>query len=628
MPTEPDTTCPDYADLEELLSGHLPGDRQRDLGAHLASCPYCTRAFGPLLERDSLANLCRGASAEETPVSPELMKALLELDSDAQRQLRMALEELRPILAPPQSPEEIGRLGAYAIFHVLGSGATGIVCLAQEVPSDRPVALKILRPHWANDPASRRRFLEEARAASSIDSEFTVAIHAVGEANGTAFIAQEYLGGQTLAARLEERSLSIPEAIRIAREIALGLAAAHERGLIHRDIKPENIWLKTPGDRVVILDFGIARPLESEVFLTRPGAVFGTPAYMSPEQANGRIVEARTDLFSLGVLLYRMLAGRLPFGGTTILTQLNALANESPKPVSRFNPAVPRGLETLVHRLIEKKIHRRPDSARAVAVELEGFDAERPRTRSPIRWLIAGSVAIAFSFAVVVPIAKWKPATPKSEATPEPIPRPSALKYEGGHVDLGDLNLNSFPAVTLELFVRPDNTLSMKTRKVFSIFGVKGWCMVGLGSFEHEGEWNFKVDASKRGALITAPPVIDGSRYHVAGVRDGTILKLFVNGKKIAEGAVQGELRGNETNAALGSEVFRGEIDKARISTCARYSEDFVPTESWAVDEQTFALFEFADGSGTSLTDSSGRGHHGKLGGPVRWVLRWDTLVK
>ena len=192
----------------------------------------------------------------------------------------------------------------------------GAVFAAEDPLLERPIALKVMLPHAATAADSRQRFLDEARAAAALQHDHVVAIYQVGEDRGVPFFAMPLLKGETLESRLKrDRLLPAAEAVRIGREIARGLAAAHEGGLIHRDIKPANIWLEQPAARVKILDFGLARPTRRSDNLTQSGTILGTPAYMSPEQAHGQPVDPRSDLFSLGSVLYHLCTGKPPFSG-------------------------------------------------------------------------------------------------------------------------------------------------------------------------------------------------------------------------------------------------------------------------------------------------------------------------
>jgi serine/threonine protein kinase len=306
--------------------------------------------------------------------------------------------DLRELLAPPEGPGELGRLGGYRVVKVLGSGGMGVVFEAEDLQLERPVALKVMLPALASSLSNRKRFHLEARAAAAIEHEHIVTIYQVGQDRGMPFIAMQLLKGESLEERLHRLGrLSIRECLLLARQIASGLAAAHERGLIHRDVKPSNIFLvsgprneasKPSGSpsaappsqqpRVKILDFGLARSVSDDAQLTRNGALIGTPAYMAPEQSRGQPLDGRCDLFSLGCVLYRMTTGRLPFQGADTMTVLMALANETPPPPHQLNPDVPPRLSRLIVDLLAKDPKGRPGSALTVLDKIQEMEAQLP----------------------------------------------------------------------------------------------------------------------------------------------------------------------------------------------------------------------------------------------------------
>jgi serine/threonine protein kinase len=280
-----------------------------------------------------------------------------------------------PVFAPPAHPADLGTLGKYRVLKLLGKGGMGAVYLGYHSALQRKVALKVMLPRHAANPIAWERFLREARAAANVKSDHVVTIYDVGEEAGTPFIAMECLQGKPLDDYLRARGIpTVAQAVRIGREVAAGLAAAHAMGLIHRDVKPGNLWLEAPRGRVKILDFGLARQLLDDAPLTHPGRPVGTPAYMSPEQARGLKVDPRTDLFSLGGVLYRLLAGRLPFPGSSPVEVLARLALDEPTPLSEMNPEVPEPLAALVHQLLAKDPAGRPAAATAVAAALRELE--------------------------------------------------------------------------------------------------------------------------------------------------------------------------------------------------------------------------------------------------------------
>jgi serine/threonine protein kinase/Leucine-rich repeat (LRR) protein len=318
-------------------------------------------------------------------------------------------------LAPAQAPGELGRLGVYRIIEVLGSGGMGIVFEAEDTHLGRTVALKVMKPQAAAMPGARQRFLREARAAATLEHENVVTIYQVGEEGGVPFLAMQRLRGISLEERLHAGRLDVAELLRLGIQIARGLAAAHARGLIHRDIKPSNIWLESNetaeevnglgAARVKILDFGLVRAVEDDARLTARGAIVGTPTYMAPEQAEGQAVDHRSDLFSLGVVLYRMATGTTPFRGRSVLAALASLASDHPRPPGEFNPDLQPALTSLIMQLLSKDPAKRPASAREVGDRLQAIAASRESGRSRSKWrrrafvaalLLAGSIPLAY----------------------------------------------------------------------------------------------------------------------------------------------------------------------------------------------------------------------------------------
>ncbi len=291
------------------------------------------------------------------------------------------IEEICSRLAAPQQPDELGRLGPYRVLKVLGAGGMGAVFQAEDSTLQRLVALKVMLPAFAATRSARERFLREARAAAAPKHDHIVTIHQVGEDRGIPFLAMELLEGESLESRLpREGRPPLLEAVRIGREIAEALAAAHKRGLVHRDVKPANVWVEAGSRRVKILDFGLARS-NRDAHLTQSGAILGTPGYMSPEQAAGKPADARSDLFSLGVVLYRMLTGGLPFGGHDMISILVAMSTTPPQPVSKVNADVPRPLADLVMRLLSREPAERPATAEEVARALADIEQGLRRGR-------------------------------------------------------------------------------------------------------------------------------------------------------------------------------------------------------------------------------------------------------
>jgi serine/threonine protein kinase len=263
------------------------------------------------------------------------------------------------------------------------------VFLAHDTRLDRPVALKILSKEFAQDPERLQRFLQEAKLASALSHPNVAYIYEIGEADGTWFLAMEYVEGTPLSARVAEGPLSVRQIIQIGIEAADALDSAHAKGIIHRDIKPANLML-TPRGHVKILDFGLAkiesakRPSEETQLMTTTGLVLGTVQYMSPEQALGREVDARTDIFSLGVALYEMATGRLPFAGGNAPETMARILHSQPDAIARFNYDLPVELELAIRKCLEKDRERRYQSARDLVIDLKNLERDSNGQRAAV----------------------------------------------------------------------------------------------------------------------------------------------------------------------------------------------------------------------------------------------------
>jgi serine/threonine protein kinase len=263
----------------------------------------------------------------------------------------------------------------------------GLVFLAQDTGLRRLVALKVMRPDVAANTQARTRFLREALAVAALKSDHIVTIYQVDQSQSVPFFTMELLKGKSLDAWLgPDRVPSTEETLTIAKQTAKGLAAAHRAGIIHRDLKPTNLWLETLNGRIKILDFGIARLVEGEQTpRTDPGRVIGTASFMAPEQARGETVDHRSDLFSLGCILYRMVTGRPPFQGNNPLAVLAALATDTPEPVLDLNPEAPPGLADLIDRLLVKDPNGRPSSTQEVVETIQQIEKEWKQRRDITR---------------------------------------------------------------------------------------------------------------------------------------------------------------------------------------------------------------------------------------------------
>ncbi len=276
---------------------------------------------------------------------------------------------------------EIGAVfNHYEILSAIGAGGMGEVYLARDIHLERKVALKLLPEKYTAESELLHRFIQEAKTASALNHPNIITIHEIGENNGTHYIATEYIEGETLREKIKNDLLDLNEKLDVAIQVAEGLSAAHPAGIVHRDIKPENIMIRFDG-YVKILDFGLAKltmPRDGEdsvanLFQTEPGLVLGTPIYMSPEQARGYSVDSLTDIRSMGVVLYEMLSGELPFTGKTIMDLLSAIIHNEPMPLADYEINCPEELENIVTQLLCKNKYERYVSARDLAVDLKSI---------------------------------------------------------------------------------------------------------------------------------------------------------------------------------------------------------------------------------------------------------------
>jgi serine/threonine protein kinase/tetratricopeptide (TPR) repeat protein len=300
-------------------------------------------------------------------------------------------------------------LSHFRITDKLGEGGMGEVWLAEDTRLGRNVALKILPPTRRESEDRRRRFEDEARAASALNHPGIAHIYDVGEADGIQFIAMEHVDGESLDQRMARTPFTTSEIVDLGSRLADALEAAHKQGVTHRDIKPSNVMITTEG-RLKVLDFGLAKLRPTLGFgggdattqtMTQPGVVMGTVQYMSPEQALGKEADHRSDIFSAGIVLYQMATGRLPFSGSTPTETITEIVRSEPEPVSEISPATPSELERIIRKCLEKDASRRFQSARELAVDLEnlkrdtesGITVTAPNRRAPSRTAIAGIVA-------------------------------------------------------------------------------------------------------------------------------------------------------------------------------------------------------------------------------------------
>jgi serine/threonine protein kinase len=331
-------------------------ERTAYLDSHCAGDPALRQQIEAMLR----SNQDSGELLSQTP------EAMLADSAATEAEAGSAPDDLS-FLAPSATPQHLGRLAHYEVKEVIGRGGFGVVLKAFDQRLHRVVAIKVLAPAFAASAAARKRFIREARAAAAVKNEHVVAIHDVQEDARPPYIVMECIDGIGLQDKIDRAgTLGVKEVLRIGMQIAEGLAAAHRQGLVHRDIKPANILLENGVERVKITDFGLARAVD-DASVTQSGTVAGTPMYMSPEQAEGFAVDHRSDLFSLGSVLYAMCTGHPPFRASGTHAVLKRVIDASPRPICEINNDTPQWLCAVINRLHAKKPEERFQTANELA---------------------------------------------------------------------------------------------------------------------------------------------------------------------------------------------------------------------------------------------------------------------
>ncbi len=368
--------------LADALSGSVPVQEMNLLHEHMADCESCQAALESMAADDAFwqkaSSFLGKAKSLSTMVKSgepnhgELTHSTISLRIDEDTRETNTDTDSTPLLDPATHPEMLGRIGAFDVSEIIGRGGMGIVYKGFDTELNRPVAIKVLAPHLAANGISRKRFDREAQAAAAVQHPNVVPIHSVNstDANSVSpnrpYLVMTLVSGKSLQAHVEEKGpLPAKEVVRIAQQIAAGLAAAHKTGLVHRDIKPANILMENDVNRVMITDFGLAR-CANDAAVTQTGWLLGTPHYMSPEQVKGNEIDARSDLFSMGAVLYFLCTGREPFRGDQPFTVLQKIVNEEPNDAQSVNNEVPKTLSQIIRRLISKDIEQRFQSAAEV----------------------------------------------------------------------------------------------------------------------------------------------------------------------------------------------------------------------------------------------------------------------
>ena len=437
--------CPEVNTLMLFSNGELSDAEADPLTEHIQSCDHCLEWLrNSPKENDLIESLqCSHHSSINDPIDREVVSMLIarlrvgssganESSSQDQSDTAQPTDEdasepdwlwIHSILSKTKGSFSPFELGQYTITKRIGIGGMGVVFEAQDPILGRAVAIKIIHPKMIDSESSRQRFLNEARAIATLEHEYIVPVYYVGDERGVPFLVMPLLRGETLESRMQrDGTIPIAEVLQIGKQLAIGLSAAHRMNIVHRDIKPSNVWLDDKNHamepietspKIKILDFGLAFDEDRDHPLNSAIGFAGTPAFMPPEQALSQQVDARSDLFSLGCVLYYMCTGQLPFQGRNAIATLLSVIEKKPNPLSTAHRPVPASLELLINQLLEKNPERRPQTASLVATKLLSIENSlRAKTalqpslpklsKSASGWYLFGIVAIAC--AMVLPI--------------------------------------------------------------------------------------------------------------------------------------------------------------------------------------------------------------------------------
>ena len=495
-------------------------------------------------------------------------------------------------LEPSTRPGSLGRLGHYEALEVVGRGGMGIVLRAFDDKLHRVVAIKALTPVLAESGAARQRFVREARAAAAVTHDHVISIHAVEDSGSVPYIVMQFVDGCTLQQKLDRTgALPLKEILRLGIQIAEGLAAAHRVGLVHRDVKPANILLENGIERVKLTDFGLARAAD-DASLTQSGVITGTPAYMSPEQANGEKVDHRTDLFSLGSVLYALCTGHPPFRAGTQMAILKRVCDETPRPIREINPDIPEWLAAIIAKLQAKEPSQRFETAAEVVHLLSGKLARlqagmdvadagspvgtssEPRAERRNRHFRAGRLAVAGVAAIALAAAwftrdRWRPvpAAPSGKPAPRsaqgwtPTPALPADLLAKRPDPLDGLNREAIPATLLSSVIGDAKTAMPE------LVG-----LLGGGPFRlPQREQTHWPTQSPDGHLVALPcdktvvlyDAANGTLVRILEHTERTFVGDFTpDGKRFACGSVRGVVKVWNLDSGLEELSFQADTDE------------------------------------------------------------------
>lgn len=415
-----------------FVDGQLDANESRDFEDHLETCDACRQRLEQHVACESDWQSAREilshsfvahAHGDDAQSEPHLLEHLIG--------------QVQSLLAPTEHPEFLGRIGQYEVVAIVGRGGAGIVVKAFDRALSRNVAIKILSPEFAAVGPARERFAREAKAMASVMHENLVPIFEVSTHQGLPYFVMEFLPGGSLGRRLRDQgSFDVLSVVRIGMQVATALAEAHAQGLVHRDIKPDNILLDRGTDRVRVADFGLVRVM-GEASATQSGLVTGTPQFMSPEQVRGETCDGRSDLFSLGVVMYTLCAGQTPFRAETAYGVMQRVLRDRPPSLREASPSIPSWLDAFIFKLMEKDPAARFASAQQVGEllreELAHLQSPQITKQPPRQWRSfrpwsAARWGLSLAAAIVLGIGAWgivqwlRPDVVTDDATKAPSP--------------------------------------------------------------------------------------------------------------------------------------------------------------------------------------------------------------
>lgn len=460
---------------------------------HLSDCVTCQRRLDDLAARPSWwKDVRRHLAVLPETVVPELPAISTLVTAQIEDTAVLPMADVASYLQPPRHPEMMGRIGKYEVEREIGRGGMGIVLKGFDSELNRPVAIKLLSPHLATSGIARQRFVREARAAAAVVHENVVAIHGIETSGTLPSIVMPFISGVSLQQFIDSNGpLEAMDVVRIGIQIAAGLAAAHQQGLVHRDIKPGNIMLENSINRIQITDFGLARAAH-DANLTRSGIIAGTPSFMAPEQALSESVDQRSDLFSLGSVLYFAATGVLPFRASTPIGVMQQVCSATPTSPREVNAMVPELLESVIEKLQSKSPDDRFQTANDVKRYLNDYLAylQQPTTRKAPHqlatptskrrrntfWLRATAVSMLLAAVVATAAMTWRP----------PKPTPSPLVTAGPTGPGPAVIAEPKPMVSLPTMSQIDAEISLIDNEIRQLENQQSWTFSGFGGSDFD----------------------------------------------------------------------------------------------------------------------------------------------